>query len=64
MPDEFLAEVQKTLVTNIDASEILCALKTVTKSFFSEARNLDKMLGLDAAAILEAKMLEYIDSFY
>lgn len=62
MPDEFLAELQQTLLSSTDTADILRAPKAVTLCFFGEARGFDKMLGLDVASNLEAKMQEYLES--
>lgn len=63
MPDEFLVELQKTLVSSTNTAEIMRALKATTTCFFREARGLDKMLGCNVASDLELKMQEYFGLF-
>ena len=61
LPREFLAELQRALVSSLDGAEIMRALKVVTACFFRESRGLDEMLGLDLARRLEPKMQEYLE---
>jgi len=63
MSEEFLADIQQTLVLSTNAADIMDAVKVATKCFFREARSLDKMLGLNAASKLELKMREYLELF-
>ncbi len=63
MPDEFLAELQQTLVSSTDTAKIMRALKAATTCFFREARGLDKMLGSNAASSLQLKMQDYLGLF-
>jgi len=60
MPKQFLAELQQTLVSNMDPVNIMQALKVAMDCFFREARSLDKILGLNIASKLEPKMKEYL----
>lgn len=60
IPEEFLAELERTLVCSLAPADILRALKATTACFFREARELDNALSLDVAADLEARMQEYI----
>ena len=60
MPNEFLTELRRTLVSSTDTVDIMRALKAATRCFFREARFLDKMLGLNIGNKLGAKMEEYL----
>jgi predicted nucleotidyltransferase len=63
MPENLLSELQQTLVSNLDAGDIMAALKVATTCFFNEARALDETLKLNVATELETKMRQYLEIF-
>lgn len=63
MPKEFLIELQRSLVSTVDHTAIMNALRVATTCFFHQARALDQMLGLNVAGHLESKMHTYIQLF-
>jgi len=63
MPKGFLSELQKSLVSTVDHTAIMNALRVATTCFFHQARALDQMLGLNVASHLESKMHTYIQLF-
>jgi hypothetical protein len=64
LPPDFLAGLEYTLVTRLDEAEIMRVLRAAVDCFFSEAKALDSLLGLDMAPALEADMHAYIDAIY
>jgi predicted nucleotidyltransferase len=61
LPPDFLAGLEHTLVTHLDEIEIMRALRAAVDCFFTEAKALDLLLGLDLAPALETDMYAYID---
>jgi len=63
LPEECRFELQQTLVSSTEATDIMRALRKATTCFFREAQALEETLGLTLASSLEVKLREYLDLF-
>ncbi|MCX6374602.1 MAG: hypothetical protein NTU88_00935, partial [Armatimonadetes bacterium] len=60
LPEELLAELRKTMPTQIEDSEIISALERAVSCFFTEARAYDEMLGRAYCTTLEPSTREFL----
>ena len=63
MSEDFLTEIEQTLVLSLREDDIMNALRAATACFFREARHYDEMLNLELAEGFEAKMKVYLEFF-
>ena len=63
MPEDFLTDLEQTLVLSLKGVDIMNALRAATTCFFNEARQYDKILNLDLAWRFETKMKAYLELF-
>ncbi len=63
MPEDFLTDLENTLVLSLRSADIMDALKAATACFFREARHYDEMLDLELAKSFETKMKAYLELF-
>ena len=63
MPENFLMDLEKTLVLSLRSADVMNALKAATACFFTEARQYDAVLNLELAHDLETKMKAYLELF-
>ena len=63
MSEDFLSDLEQTLVLSLKGVDIMNALRAATTCFFNEARQYDKILNLDLAWRFEAKMKAYLALF-
>ena len=63
MPEDFLTDLEQTLVLSLKGVDIMNALRAATTCFFNEARQYDKILNLDLAGRFETKMKAYLALF-
>ena len=63
MPEDFLTDLEQTLVLSLKGVDIMNALRAATTCFFNEARQYDKILNLDLAWRFETKMKAYLALF-
>ena len=63
MSAEFLVELEETLVSSLNETDIMNALKAATACFFQEARHFDEILDIRIAESFERKMKAYLALF-
>ncbi len=63
MSEDFLIEIEGTLVLSLSEVDIMNALKTATTCFFHEARHYDEILNLQLAESFEMKVKTYLELF-
>ena len=63
MSEDFLTDLEQTLVLSLKGVDIMNALRAATTCFFNEARQYDKILNLDLAWRFETKMKAYLALF-
>ena len=63
MPEDFLTDLEQTLVLSLKGVDIMNALRAATTCFFNESRQYDKILNLDLAGRFETKMKAYLALF-
>jgi hypothetical protein len=63
LPREYLLEIERTLVRELEPAEMMRALREATASFFVEAKHWDTMLNREWAARFERKLTDYLESF-
>lgn len=63
MSEDFLTDIEQTLVLSLKGVDIMNALRAATTCFFNEARQYDKILNLDLAWRFETKMKAYLELF-
>jgi len=60
LPEDLLAELQETIPTKVEDSEIIRVLERAIGCFFREAQEYDRMLALDYSATLEPRIREFL----
>ncbi len=63
MSEDFLRNIEQTLVPGLRRIDIMNAVKAATTSFFREAQHFDKMLNLQLAEKFETKTKTYLELF-
>ena len=63
MSEDFLTDLERTLVLSLKEVDIMNALKAATESFFRETRRYDKILNLELSERFETKMKAYLRLF-
>ncbi len=63
MSEDFLTDLERTLVLSLKAVDLMNALKAATACFFREAQHYDKILDPELAERFETKMKTYLELF-
>ena len=63
MSEDFLAELEQTLILSLRSIDLMNALRAATACFFREAQHFDQLLDLKLAERFETKVKAYLEPF-
>lgn len=63
MSEDFLAELEQTLILSLRSIDLMNALRAATACFFREAQHFDQLLDLELAERFETKVKAYLEPF-